>query len=121
MNLGGPVSSALNNAVIAASGNESDDANNHSPSNANGVNIYTVSAMNSSNIFAYFSNYGTSVDFCAPGVSIQSLWKGDGMNIINETSMTSLHVCGLLLLGTINSGGTVKEDIDGKPDLIAHH
>ncbi|MEN9908539.1 MAG: hypothetical protein RLZZ540_1688 [Bacteroidota bacterium] len=54
MSLGGPVSSALNDAVITASanvkfaiaaGNESDDANNHSPASANGTNIYTVSAM----------------------------------------------------------------------------
>lgn len=130
MSLGGPVSSALNNAVIAASakvkfalaaGNESDDANNHSPASANGANIYTVSAMNKSDVFASFSNWGTSVDFCAPGVSIESLWKSGGMNTISGTSMASPHVCGLLLLGTINSGGNVTGDPDGTPDIIAHH
>ena len=129
MSLGGPFSSTLNDAVIKASanvkfaiaaGNESDDANNHSPASANGTNIYTVSAMNSSGIFAYFSNYGSSVDFCAPGVSIQSLWKGGGMNTISGTSMAAPHVCGLLLLGTVNSSGTVLEDPDGNPDPIAH-
>jgi len=130
MNLSGPVSSALNDAVIAASanvkfalsaGNESDDANNHSPSSANAPNIYTISAMDKSDVFAYFSNYGPSVDYCAPGVSILSLWKGGGMNTISGTSMATPHVCGLLLLGTVNSDGTVKQDPDGNPDLIAHH
>ncbi|RVT79588.1 S8 family peptidase [Flavobacterium sufflavum] len=130
MSLGGPVSSVLNDAVIKASakvkfaiaaGNESDDANNHSPSSANGTNIYTVSAMDKSDIFAYFSNYGTSVDFCAPGVSILSLWKGGGMNTISGTSMAAPHVCGLLLLGTVNSDKTVINDPDKIPDPIAHH
>ncbi|GEL10760.1 Peptidase inhibitor I9 [Flavobacterium glycines] len=130
MSLGGPVSSALNDAVIKASanvkfalaaGNESDDANNHSPASANGTNIYTVSAMDKYDVFAYFSNYGTSVDFCAPGVSIQSLWKGGGMNTISGTSMAAPHVCGLLLLGPVHSSGNVSGDPDGNADPIAHY
>ncbi len=130
MSLGGPFDSVLNSAVISASakvkfalaaGNESDDADNHSPSSANGSNIYTVSAMDKKDIFAYFSNYGSSVDFCAPGVSILSLWKGGGTNTISGTSMASPHVCGLLLLGTISSSDFVKNDPDGNPDKIAIH
>jgi len=129
MSLGGPKDSALNDAVIKASvkvkfaiaaGNDSANADNYSPASANGTNIYTVSAMDSNNVFAYFSNYGPSVDYCAPGVSILSLWKGGGMNTISGTSMATPHVCGLLLLGTVNSNGTVKQDPDGNPDLIAH-
>lgn len=130
MSLGGPLNSALNIAVITASekvkfaiaaGNSSDDADKYSPASANGSNIYTVSAMDINNVFAYFSNYGSSVDFCAPGVSIKSLWKSGGMNTISGTSMASPHVCGLLLLGTVNSDGTVSGDKDNNPDLIAHH
>jgi subtilisin family serine protease len=129
MSLGGPINSALNNAVISASavvkfalaaGNESDDAINHSPASANGPNIYTISAMDKTDTFAYFSNYGLGVDFCAPGVAIESLWKNRGMNTISGTSMASPHVCGLLLLGTINSSGEVINDPDDKTDLIAH-
>jgi hypothetical protein len=130
MSLGGPPNSALNTAVYVASanvkfalaaGNESDDANNHSPASTNGANIYTISAMDKTDTFAYFSNYGTSVDFCAPGVAIESLWKGGGMNTISGTSMASPHVCGLLLLGKVNSDLFVKSDPDGSSDPIAHH
>lgn len=129
MSLGGPVNSALNEAVINASsrvkfalaaGNESDDANNHSPASANGSNIYTISAMNSSDNFASFSNYGSVVDYCAPGVSIESLWKDGGYNTISGTSMASPHVCGLLLLGNVGFDGYVKNDPDSNPDKIAH-
>lgn len=131
MSLGGPVSNGLDNAVEAAAaagvkfalaaGNESDDANNHSPARANHNNIYTVSAMDANNNFAYFSNYGNPpIDYCAPGVSILSTWKNGGYNTISGTSMAAPHVCGLLLLGPINSDGTVQGDPDGVADPIAH-
>lgn len=131
MSLGGSVSTTLDEAVFNAStnvkfalaaGNESDDANNHSPARVNGPNIYTVSAMDSSDNWAYFSNYGNPpIDFCAPGVSIYSTWKDGGYNTISGTSMASPHVCGLLLLGTVGADGTVNGDPDGNPDPIAHH
>ena len=129
MSLGGPVSQALDNAVVAASskvkfalaaGNESDDANNHSPARANGQNIYTVSAMDRSDRFASFSNYGNPpIEYCAPGVAIKSTWKDGGYNTISGTSMASPHVCGLLLWGNPRNGGTVAGDPDGNPDIIA--
>jgi hypothetical protein len=132
MSLGGGVSTALDNAVIAAAsggvkfalaaGNESDDANNHSPARANGNNIYTVSAMDVNDNFAYFSNYGNPpIEFCAPGVSIKSTWKSGGYNTISGTSMAAPHVCGLLLLGNVSTDGTVNSDPDGNPDGIAHN
>ena len=129
MSLGGPISTALDAAVEAAAqggvkfdlaaGNESDDANNHSPARANGPNIYTVSAMDSNDNFASFSNYGSPVDYCAPGVAITSTWKDGGYNTISGTSMASPHVCGLLLWGNLGTDGTVNGDPDGNPDPIA--
>jgi subtilisin family serine protease len=132
MSLGGPVSAALDNAVIAAAangikfalaaGNESDNADNHSPARANGANIYTISAMNSSDNWASFSNYGNPpVDYCAPGVSILSTWKDGGYNTISGTSMAAPHAAGVLLLGTAKSGGTVNNDPDGNRDQIIVH
>lgn len=131
MSLGGPVSQALDDAVVAAAskgikfalaaGNESTHANNSSPARANHSNIYTVSAMDVNDRFASFSNYGNPpVDFCAPGVSIKSTWKSGGYNTISGTSMASPHVAGLLLHGNIATDGYVQNDPDGTADPIAH-
>ncbi|MDX5481608.1 MAG: S8 family peptidase [Hymenobacteraceae bacterium] len=132
MSLGGPVSQALDDAVIAAAnkgikfalaaGNDGQHAGNSSPARANHANIYTVSAMDSGDRFASFSNYGNPpVDYCAPGVSIKSTWKGGAYNTISGTSMASPHVAGLLLLGNINTDGYVAGDPDGNADPIAHN
>lgn len=131
MSLGGGVSTTLDDAVLNASavvkfslaaGNESDDANNHSPARVNGPNIYTVSAMDSSDYWAYFSNYGNPpIDYCAPGVSISSTWKDGAYNTISGTSMAAPHVCGLLLLGNVGADGLVIGDPDGNADPIAHN
>lgn len=131
MSLGGPVSMALDEAILAAAdkgikfalaaGNESTDANNSSPAHVNHSNVYTVSAMNNTDTFASFSNYGNPpVDYCAPGVSIKSTWKDGAYNTISGTSMASPHVAGLLLLGNIATDGYVKGDPDGSADPIAH-
>ncbi|WP_237219631.1 S8 family peptidase [Sphingomonas arenae] len=129
MSLGGGVSTALDTAVVNASaggvrfalaaGNESDNANNHSPARANGQNIYTVSAFSVGDKWASFSNYGNPpVDFSEPGVSIKSTWLSGGYNTISGTSMATPHLAGLLLTGAIRAGGNVAGDPDGKPDVI---
>jgi subtilisin family serine protease len=109
MSLGGPVSTALDAAVLAASGNvkfflaagnEADEADNHSPARAEGPNIYTIAAIAEDLSFASFSNYGRPpVDFAAPGVAILSTWKDGGYNSISGTSMASPHAAGVGLLG----------------------
>jgi hypothetical protein len=130
MSLGGGVSPTLDAAVIGASsvvkfvlaaGNESDDAINHSPARVDKINVYTISAMDKTNTWAYFSNYGSVLDYCAPGVAIYSTYKGGSYATLSGTSMATPHVTGLLLLGTIKTDGTVIGDPDGHPDPIAHH
>ncbi|WP_163325061.1 S8 family serine peptidase [Draconibacterium mangrovi] len=108
--------------VALAAGNESDDAENHSPARTEGVNIYTVSAMDSNDYWAYFSNYGEHVDYCAPGVSILSCYKSGGFATMSGTSMAAPHVCGLLLAtdGHLSTDGYVSGDPDGDADPIAH-
>lgn len=130
MSLGGGVSDALDLAVLNASdkvefalaaGNESDNANNHSPARVNGPNIYTVSAMWEGDRWVSFSNFGNPpVDYCAPGVYIYSTYKGGGYETLSGTSMATPHVAGLLLLGKIHTDGYVTGDPDGNPDPIAH-
>jgi subtilisin family serine protease len=133
MSLGGGVYQPIDDAVLAASnkgiffalaaGNESDDANNHSPARVNGTYIWTVSAMDVYDKFATFSNYGNPpVDFCAPGVNIYSTYKGGGYTTMSGTSMAAPHMCGILLMtnGNPKISGYVLNDPDGKPDPIAH-
>ena len=131
MSLGGGVSAALDSAVIAASknvkfalaaGNESDNANNHSPGRANGANIYTVSAFADGDKWASFSNYGNPpIDYAEPGVSILSTYKDGGYATLSGTSMATPHLAGLLLAGAVRSGGTVADDPDPNNDTIGVH
>ncbi|HEY9184944.1 MAG TPA: S8 family peptidase [Salegentibacter sp.] len=132
MSLGGPTSDALDQAVLSASqqgikfalaaGNESSDANSSSPARVNGANIVTISAMDSNDNWASFSNYGNPpVDYAAPGVAIKSTWKDGGYNTISGTSMASPHAAGVLLLGNASTDGTVNGDPDGNADPIIVH
>lgn len=131
MSLGGPVSQAVDDAVLAASqqgitfvlaaGNESADASNSSPARVNGPNIVTISAMDSNDTWAYFSNFGSPVDYAAPGVAIKSTWKDGGYNTISGTSMASPHAAGVLLLGNASTDGFVIGDPDGNADPIIVH
>jgi hypothetical protein len=130
MSLGGPASQAMDDAVLAASGkgiwfvlaagNGSDDASKFSPARVNGEYVLTISAMDSNDRFASFSNFGNPpIDWCAPGVGIQSTWLDNGYRSISGTSMAAPHVAGIRLMGTINQDGEVKEDMDNSPDKIA--
>jgi subtilisin family serine protease len=126
MSLGGGFSQALNDAVLRASsvvkfavaaGNDGLNSANYSPASVNGPNIYTISAHNISGVFASFSNFGNPpIDYSAPGVSINSTWKGGVYNTISGTSMATPHVAGILLLGPISSIATVTGDKDSSPD-----
>lgn len=131
MSLGGPVSDLLDQAIekaaangvkfALAAGNESDDSNLYSPARTDATNVYTISAMDDTDTWAYFSNYGSPVDYCAPGVDIKSTWKDGGYNTISGTSMASPHAAGVMLLGNFGTDGTVNGDPDGNPDPIIIH
>ena len=131
MSLGGPKSTALNDAVIGAAsngiffalaaGNSSVNASGHSPASAEHTNIYTVSAIDSNDYFAWFSNYGNPpVDCAAPGVNVLSTKKGGGTTTFSGTSMAAPHVAGLLLIGLPNPDGYAIDDPDGISDPICH-
>ena len=134
MSLGGGVSLTLDSAVInaastsgayftLAAGNESDDANNHSPARANGTNVFTISAIDSNDYMAYFSNFGNPpIDYAAPGVAIFSLWKSGGTNTISGTSMAAPHACAVLMStnGLPSTDGVAFNDPDGNNDPIIH-
>jgi len=107
MSLGGPiyepfdtaVKNLINNyntTVVVAAGNETDNANNYSPSNI--PKAITVGAYDGiTNKLASFSNYGTVVDILAPGVSIDSCYLNNGYAILSGTSMASPMVAGAVV------------------------
>lgn len=94
--------------VAVAAGNSYANANLYSPAGVNHANVYTISAIASGDFWAFFSNYGTCVDYAAPGFNIKSTWKNGEYKIDHGTSMASPHAAGVLLLGNPVSDGTVK-------------
>ena len=110
--------------IAIAAGNDKEPARNFSPGRTNGENIYTVSAVDSLDNFASFSNYGNDViDYAAPGVRILSTYMGGKYAYMSGTSMATPHMAGLLLLkgNNITTSGYAKKDPDGNADPIAHY
>jgi hypothetical protein len=133
MSLGGSTSSTLDAAVTSlgsagiyvcvAAGNNSADASNYSPARVNATNVFTISSIGQNDLFSYFSNYGSPVDYAAPGENIISLYLNSGTATLSGTSMATPFVTGIMLLSgtsSINTNGTAVNDPDGTPDPIAH-
>ncbi|MBC8287128.1 MAG: S8 family serine peptidase [Nitrospinae bacterium] len=95
--------------------------NNFEPADVEHANVYTVSAIDSTNTFASFSNYGIPpVDFVAPGVNILSTKKGGGVTTKSGTSMAAPHVCGVLTLGANPVANGFVNDRKGTAYPVAH-
>jgi len=134
MSLGGGVTQALDDAVVAAAqasgaffvlaaGNDGDHADNHSPARANGNRVFTISATDINDNLASWSNYGNPpVDYAAPGVGILSLRAGGGTTTMSGTSMASPAACAVIMLrnGNPSVDGFAGNDTDGSPDPIVH-
>lgn len=80
--------------IVASAGNENTNAP-HYPSGF--ANAMAVSATDSSDSRAWWSNYGSSIEVAAPGVSILSTYwyYGSTYGYMSGTSMSTPYVAGL--------------------------
>ncbi|KAK6535874.1 hypothetical protein TWF281_000124 [Arthrobotrys megalospora] len=107
LSLGGGKSTAVNQAidalhnagvtVVVAAGNENDNASKYSPASA--AKAITVGAIDEQGRVPDFSNYGSKVDFLAPGVDVLSSVidgkENTAADYYSGTSMATPHVAGL--------------------------
>ncbi len=110
MSLGGGANSTLENActyasnagvlLIAAAGNSGDGSTSTTELGypAAYTTVVAVGATDSSDRLASFSNTGSYVEVCAPGVGVLSTTKGDKYATFNGTSMASPHAAGMAAL-----------------------
>jgi hypothetical protein len=98
--------------VVAAAGNESGDTAFVSPANV--FEAIVVSAIDSKDAIAYFSNFGESVDFAAPGVDIISTVPGGGKASLSGTSMASPHVAAAAALVVAEDPSRTPAQVDAR-------
>jgi hypothetical protein len=108
----------LGAVIVAAAGNNSQDAMGYFPGNL--WEAITVGATDSNDNLASFSNYGEKIDVVTPGVDILSLQASEsiigtvvppGYMRLSGTSMATPHVFGLAALILSQYPGYSNEDV----------
>ena len=108
MSLGGPQSTAFDNAVntlltnnivtVVSAGNSGQDAVTFSPADLGcSTNIITVGASDINDFKPSWSNYGSCVTISAPGNAVPGAWytSDTATNVLSGTSMSCPYVSGV--------------------------
>lgn len=95
--------------LVAASGNENTNCDNTYP--AAYPQVISVGAVDRYDQRASFSNYGSTLEVVAPGVSVLSTIPMDRYTSKNGTSMATPHVAGLAALLCISHPAYTVENI----------
>lgn len=126
MSIGGNFSNIVDNAVlgiansgvkiVVAAGNTSQQTSNFSPARVSHPNVFVVGSIGQWDNFSSFSNYGSNVDFVAPGDYILSTYGSTNYAYLTGTSMAAPHVAGVLLASPTgySSDGTSTPAPDGR-------
>jgi subtilisin family serine protease len=74
--------------------------------------VICISAIDGNDNFAYFSNWGETIELTAPGVSINSCWLRGRYKTVSGTSMAAPHVAGAAALWLDDHSGTPQQVMD---------
>lgn len=133
VSLGGAQSSAVDNIIekisnkglkiVIAAGNAGQDADTFSPGRVNSNKVFTVGAVDASDKFEWYSNFGSSLDYAAPGSYILSTFKNDTYAVVSGTSMAAPHMTGVLILSnnSFSSNGSSSAMPTGRTLPIISH
>lgn len=94
--------------IVASAGNDYGGAVNYPAEYSETI---AVTASDQNNRIASFSSVGPEVDLIAPGVSINSTYKGGGYKVLSGTSMSCPHVTGSAALKLYAKPGMSPDEV----------
>ena len=101
-----------NVTVVVCAGNLNKDTKTQCPADLE--NAIVVSAIDSSNKKANFSNYGESVDVAAPGVNVYSSYLNGGYTYMSGTSMAAPHISAIAAMYKLDDPSLTPLEIENK-------